>query len=179
MMKISLSRSCFFYFRGINTPFQSHHPISQFRYLLFLDRSSTKEQPLVAFCHSNLVYVELFTWFAANMRRTLYPACSCPLWTLSMCSTYFSCHWAAMSCLKAIFENKETNKRLLLFACTILSGRVWKGPICRMYSFTMPNVFVQIDKYICSNWQIYLSCYSPAWFCQDEFVEDSKDESVK
>ena len=29
-----------------------------------------------------------------------HPACSWPLWTLSMCSTYFSCHWAAMSCLK-------------------------------------------------------------------------------
>ena len=35
----------------------------------------------------------------ANFLGT-HPACSWPLWTLSMCSIYFSCHWAAMSCLK-------------------------------------------------------------------------------
>ena len=45
----------------------------------------------------------------ANFLGT-HPACSWPLWTLSMCSTYFSCHWAAMSCLKRKCFAKEKSR---------------------------------------------------------------------
>ena len=62
----------------------------------------------------------------ANFLGT-HPACSWPLWTLSMCSIYFSCHWAAMSCLKRKCFAKGKIQTPRLFACMILSRQVCKG----------------------------------------------------
>ena len=156
MMKISLSRSCFFYFRGINTPFQSHHPISQFRYLLFLDRSSTKKQPLVAFCHSNLVYVKLFIRFAASMIIWSYEEdinpLSCMFLPVVNTLHVFNIFLVPLGChvMPESHFWEQGNKQTSLVIC--LHNSIRTG----LKRTNLPNVFVHNAKCICPNWQIYL-----------------------
>ena len=94
-----------------------------------MDKSPLNSSPWWLLVISNLV--------EGRSIMSTHPACSCPLWTLSMCSTYFSCHWAAMSCLKTLWWEGQNKQNKFSDGCL------------------------------------------PAWFCQDKFVQNSKDEAME
>ena len=87
----------------------------------------------------------------ANFLGT-HPACSWPLWTLSMCSTYFSCHWAAMSCLKRKCFAKGKIQTPRLFACMILSRQVCKGRRRRGRAEGRSRRIPPVWRSCCSRW---------------------------